>query len=290
MESTIVFCVETSRAYRFENGTMTDLGSAVTVRNLWHNVVFQIGERLFICEDENYRRIASNSNLIEFAEPENSILPQIRKISEGYLFYEGCNVITLSEALGKTIFEANESFCNLQNDNAFIIDADREFRLFINDEKHIPRLAKTSPVASESAKSFIWCGCGYLLKDGKFNFTQLRILQIFDNYALVMVDKDVFVWYENGNLVPLGSHPVIHSRGEHTLMMVKVETGTLCVQLHSDTFKRICMRSDETKSMLELDGNGILHLYYESGAPDEEKERCHRMFAPDSDGNYVQVK
>ncbi len=65
-ESIIVFDPLNDKAYRMEEGKLMSLGKALVLTRLWKDVVYRIGERLFVCEQGVYRRIASNSRLIEF--------------------------------------------------------------------------------------------------------------------------------------------------------------------------------------------------------------------------------
>ena len=48
-ESIIVFDPLNDKAYRMEEGKLMSLGKALVLTRLWKDVVYRIGERLFVC-------------------------------------------------------------------------------------------------------------------------------------------------------------------------------------------------------------------------------------------------
>ncbi len=311
MESTIVFNQQDGKAYRLEEGKMLLLGNGALMTPAWNDVVYQIGERLFICENGNYRRIASNSMLLPFENVcEGRIRPaqiigsdqdencshtlgqQIFVSGGNYWFvhHDRHDVSALPEKLARVWMDHMANAVPMPNaENAFLINSDGEFRLYMTDESGIPRL-KPAPQPSISGGSFVWSGCGYGVRNKKCLPLPFLLRGIFAEYLLLELETDIFMLDEKG-FHPLGSYPDFYFGADRSqkLMIAEVAHGRICYQLCRDTVRKVCFAGKETHSFLEVRKDGSVSHRYEVADGNRGMSCRYQIYRPDDKGLYVAV-
>ncbi len=295
MKDMIVFNQQDGQAYRLENGKLTLLGEGCMMVPAWKDVVYRIGERLFIKENDTYRRIASNCELIGFngvpvfdspadnnryykgTAPGKVGKQIIRKKEKYYFAAVNCGSLTeLPEKIARFwLAEQEKASVMPEKNNAFIINSDGEFRLFVGEKNSVPRV-REAPFASFSGESFVWNGYGYALRNGSFSAEPFILLGIYDNYLLLKLKNDAYLVKDDG-FFPVGSYPALSGSGEHRLMIVETEHGRLCYQLCPDDVYKVCFCTKDAFSSLEIrEDGGVFH----------RSQAFARLYKPDKTGLY----
>ncbi len=303
-ESIIVFDPLNDKAYRMEEGKLMSLGKALVLTRLWKDVVYRIGERLFVCEQGVYRRIASNSRLIEFdvlpakakenVSVEESLAAECRPVPEngvGNMFvrHPGADEGVLPESLYRLWLQERQKAVVLpEAENAFLIDSDREFRLFMCENGDVPR-RQNAPVSAISGNSFVWDGYGYVLSNQKFRLFPLKLIGVLSNYLMLMLGSDVYS-LDGGGFHSLGAYPKFYWRENlgQMLMIATVEHGKMCYQLCERQIRNVCLCSNE--DLLTVDNEHNVHHHYTIDCTSGQPAECHRIFRPDASGMYVEAK
>lgn len=294
-KDTIVFNQQDGQAYRMENGKLILLGEGCMMVPAWKDVVYRIGERLFIKENETYRRIASNCELIGFNPTPVSDNPMdnsrlykgtapgkageqiICRKGKCYFAAVDCGSLTeLPEKFARFwLAEQEKATVMPEENNAFIINSDGEFRLFVGEQNSVPRV-REAPFASYSGESFVWNGYGYALHNRRFSAEPFILLGIYDNYLLLKLKNDAYIVKDEGFL-PVGSYPALSGSGEHRLMIAETEHGRLCYQLCPDDVYKVCFCTKDAFSSLEIREDG--NVFHRSQA-------FARLYKPDKTGLY----
>ncbi len=303
-ESIIVFDPLNDRAYLMEEGKLMSLGKALVLTRLWKDIVYRIGERLFVCEQGVYRRIASNSRLIEFdvlsakakesASIEENLAAECRPVPEngiGNMFIRrpGADEGMLPESLYRLWLQERQKAVVLpEAENAFLIDSDREFRLFMLDDNDVPR-RQNAPVSAISGNSFVWNGYGYVLSNQKFRLLPLKLIGILSNYLMFMLGSDIY-FLDSSGFHSLGAHPEFYWRENlgQMLMIAKVEHGKMCYQLGERQIRNVCLCCNG--DLLTVDNEHNVHHHYKIDCSSGQPVEHHRVFRPDASGMYVEAK